>query len=104
MKKYCDISILFVLYDESFETIFKSLEKIKNFNIIIIDNKGDEKLKHEIENKYQIEKYFLSKKKKINVALFSILDEHKNLDLLVLLVYKKHDPIYHLQFFQQSLW
>ena len=62
MKKYCDISILFVLYDESVEIIFKSLEKIKNFNIIIIDNKGDEKLKNEIENKYQIEKYFLSKK------------------------------------------
>lgn len=62
MKKFNNISILFVLYDESKEIIFKSLEKVKNFNIIIVDNKGDKKLKELIESKYQIEKYFMSKK------------------------------------------
>ncbi len=61
MKKFNNISILLVLYEESKELIFKSLEKIKNFNIIIIDNNGDRKLKKVIESKYQIEKYFLSK-------------------------------------------
>ena len=51
-----DISILMVLYEESEEIIFRTLEKIKNFKIIIIDNKGNKKLK----KKLQIISKFLS--------------------------------------------
>lgn len=61
MKNFKNISIAIVLYDESEKILLKSLEKIKNFNIIIIDNKGDKKLKNIIEKKYKIEKYYLSK-------------------------------------------
>ena len=57
-----DISILMVLYEESEEIIFRTLEKIKNFKIIIIDNKGNKKLKKKITNNFKIFKYFLSEK------------------------------------------
>jgi len=49
-----------VLYDESEEIILKTLEKIKNFKIIIIDNKGDKKLKKKITSKFNISTYHLS--------------------------------------------
>jgi len=49
-----------VLYDESEEIILKTLEKIKNFKIIIIDNKGDKKLKKKITSKFNISTYYLS--------------------------------------------
>jgi len=49
-----------VLYDESEEIILKTLEKIKNFKIIIIDNKGDKKLKKKITSKFDISTYYLS--------------------------------------------
>ena len=62
MNKNSKITILIVLYDESDEIIFKNLEKIKNFKIIIVDNKGDKKLKNRITEKFEISKYYLSNK------------------------------------------
>jgi len=62
MNKNSEITILIVLYDESDEIIFKNLEKIKNFKIIIVDNKGDKKLKNRITEKFEISKYYLSNK------------------------------------------
>jgi len=62
MNKISEITILIVLYDETEEIIFKNLEKIKNFKIIIVDNKGDKKLKNRITKKFEISKYYLSNK------------------------------------------
>ena len=62
MNIISEITILMVLYDETDEIIFKNLEKIKNFKIIIIDNKGDEKLKDRIIQKFKISTYYLSDK------------------------------------------
>ena len=62
MNKISEITILIVLYDETEEIIFKNLEKIKNFKIIIVDNKGDKKLKNRITEKFEISKYYLSNK------------------------------------------
>ena len=62
MNKIFEITILIVLYDETDEIIFKNLEKIKNFKIIIVDNKGDKKLKNRITEKFEISKYYLSNK------------------------------------------
>lgn len=62
MNIISEITILMVLYDETDEIIFKNLEKIKNFKIIIIDNRGDEKLKDRIIQKFKISTYYLSDK------------------------------------------
>ena len=51
MNTLSEITICMVLYDESEEIILKTLEKIKNFKIIIIDNKGDKELKNKISDK-----------------------------------------------------
>ena len=48
---YDKITIVIVLYEEEFELINQCLESIKNFNIIIIDNAGNKKLKKEIQKK-----------------------------------------------------
>ena len=60
MINLTEITICMVLYDESEEIILKTLEKIKNFKIIIIDNKGDKKLKKKITSKFNISTYYLS--------------------------------------------
>ena len=60
MNDISEITILMVLYEESEEIIFKNLEKIKNFKIIIIDNKGNKKLKKKITSQFKISTYYLS--------------------------------------------
>ena len=62
MNKISEITILMVIYDETDEIILKNLEKIKNFKIIIIDNKGDKKLKDRITQNFEISTYYLSNK------------------------------------------
>ena len=42
---YKEITIVLVLYEEDFKLINQCLENIKNFNIVIIDNAGNKKLK-----------------------------------------------------------
>ncbi len=56
------ITVILVLYQESEDLVFKNLEKIKNFNIIILDNNSNLALKIKITEKFKIEKYILSKK------------------------------------------
>ena len=56
------ITIVIVLFKESFEIINKTLEYIKNFKIIIIDNANNQDLKKKIIKKFQIYKYILNKK------------------------------------------
>ena len=45
---YNKITIVIVLYEEDLQLINQCLENIKNFNIIIIDNAGNKKLKNGI--------------------------------------------------------
>ena len=61
MKDISQITILMVLYEESEEIVIKTLKKIKNFKIIIVDNTGDQNLK-KITNKFEISTYYLSNK------------------------------------------
>ena len=62
MRNISDITILIVLYQESEEIVFKTLEQIKNFKKIIIDNDGNYELRKKILEKYDIFEYCLNKK------------------------------------------
>ena len=57
-----EITITIVLYKEKTNLVFKCLENIKNFKIIIVDNANNVSLKKKIEEKFQIHKYILNKK------------------------------------------
>ena len=57
-----EITIIVVLYEEKASLIFKCLENIKNFKIIIVDNVGNISLKKNVEEKFKIYKYILNKK------------------------------------------
>ncbi len=57
-----EITVVIVLYRESFELISKTLSTLKSFKKIIIDNDNNLKLKKKIENDYDIYKYILNKK------------------------------------------
>ena len=59
---YNKITIIIVLYEEEFGLINDCLENIKNFNIIIIDNAGNKKLKKQIQKKFNILNYILNSK------------------------------------------
>ena len=45
---YKSLTITIVLFKENFELISKCLDKIKNFNIILIDNDGNAYLKKKL--------------------------------------------------------
>ena len=60
---YNKITIIIVLYEEEFELINRCLNNIKNFNIIIVDNAGNKKLKNKLIKKFNILKYILNQKK-----------------------------------------
>ena len=57
-----EITIIVVLYEEKTSLIFRCLENIKNFKIIIVDNAGNISLKKKVEEKFKIYKYILNKK------------------------------------------
>ena len=57
-----EITIIIVLYEEKTNLVFRCLENIKNFKIIIVDNAGNIFLKKKIEEKFRIYKYILNKK------------------------------------------
>ena len=56
-----EITILIVLYKETYGLISKTLETLKSFKKIIIDNGCDQGLKKKIESSYEIESYILNK-------------------------------------------
>tara|TARA_A100000164_G_scaffold368243_1_gene391219 strand:+ start:2616 stop:3464 length:849 start_codon:yes stop_codon:yes gene_type:complete len=62
MSLTSQISILMVLYEENMSILSRTLDQLKEFKIIIIDNSGNKKLKDEILSKYQIHEYCLNKK------------------------------------------
>ena len=57
-----ELTIVVVLFEEEKELLFKFLQNIKNFKIIIIDNSGNTKLKSQVEDAFLIHKYVLNKK------------------------------------------
>ena len=59
---YKEITIIIILYEEKAHLIFRCLENIKDFKIIIIDNAENIFLKKKIEKKFKIYKYILNKK------------------------------------------
>jgi N-acetylglucosaminyl-diphospho-decaprenol L-rhamnosyltransferase len=57
---YSKITIIIVLYEEELNLVLKSIENIKNFKIVIIDNAGNKILKNQVEQKFKIHKYILN--------------------------------------------
>ena len=57
-----EITIQIVLYEENIDLICKCLNNLKDFNVTIIDNSGNKKLKLKIEENFQNIKYILNKK------------------------------------------
>ena len=69
-----NITIIILIYEENLDVIYKCLQPIKNFKIIIVDNAADTKRKDLIEKDFKIEKYFLNQKnygfsKAINIGI-----------------------------------
>ena len=56
------ITIIIVLYREDYNLLYKTLDKIRDFKKIIIDNSNNVELKNEVEANFKIEKYILNKK------------------------------------------
>ena len=59
---YKDITIVIVLYKETFELLSKTLTPINSFKKIIIDNDGNFELKKKVESQFSINRYILNKK------------------------------------------
>ena len=57
-----ELTIIIILFEEKKDLLFKCLENIKNFKIIIIDNAGNSNLKLEVEKNFDTQKYILNKK------------------------------------------
>ena len=57
-----EITIIVLFYEEKTSLIFRCLENIKNFKIIIVDNAGNISLKKKVQEKFKIYKYILNKK------------------------------------------
>ena len=61
-NKNQELTVAIVLYKEDFDLIFKTLDKLRSFKIIIIDNANNINLKNKIIRNFTIEKYVLNKK------------------------------------------
>ena len=55
-----ELTIILVLFEEKKDLLFKCLENIKNFKVIIIDNAGNSNLKSQVEKNFYIYKYILN--------------------------------------------
>jgi len=53
------ITILIVLFNENTEIIFKTLNKLKSFKKIIVDNAGNFEIKKKIQENFLVEKYII---------------------------------------------
>ena len=82
------ITIIIVMYEESFDLICKTLEKITNFKKIIIDNAGDANMKNNIISKFGIEKYILNKKN--SLVLLAYLKKKTLKAVLFIFQYRNH--------------
>ena len=59
---YNSVTVVIVLYKESFDLVSRTLNKIKDYKIIIIDNANNHDLKKRILENYKIYKYLLNEK------------------------------------------
>ena len=57
-----ELTIQIVLYEETKEIVFKNLENLKNFKVLILDNSSNKKLKQQILNKFDIKEYIILNK------------------------------------------
>ena len=57
-----ELTIIIILYEENKELIFRCLDNIKDFKVIIVDNGADLFLKKQIEKNYKIYNYIINKK------------------------------------------
>lgn len=57
-----ELTIQIVLYEESKDLIFECLENLKNFQVLILDNSNNRKLREEILNKFNIKEYIILNK------------------------------------------
>jgi GT2 family glycosyltransferase len=57
-----EITIIILIFEEELDIIYKCLNSVKNFEIIIIDNSNDISRKEKILEKFKIYKYFLNDK------------------------------------------
>ena len=71
-----EITIIIVLYREDYKLLYKTLDKIRDFKKIIIDNSNNVELKNKVEANFKIEKYVLNKK---NVGFSSGYNQGVNL-------------------------
>ena len=62
LNLYKNITIVIVLYQESFELLSKTLTTINSFKKIIIDNNGNIELKKKIKSQFTVDQYILNKK------------------------------------------
>ena len=65
MKQYDitnKITIIIVLYREDYKLLCKTLDKIREFKKILIDNSNNVDLKNKVEENFKVEKYILNKK------------------------------------------
>ena len=56
------ITIIIVLYREDYNLLYKTLDKIREFKKILIDNSNNVDLKNKVETNFKIDKYILNKK------------------------------------------
>ena len=59
--KNSEITVLIVIYKETYELVSQTLKQLNSYPIIIIDNGNDIDLKDKIENSFKINKYILNK-------------------------------------------
>ena len=62
MTNIKDLTIQIVLYEESKDLIFECLENLKNFQVLILDNSNNRKLREQILNKFDIKEYIILNK------------------------------------------
>ncbi len=62
INDYSSVTIVIVLYKESFDLVNKTLQTLKNYKIVIIDNANNNELKKKILKNFKIYKYLLNKK------------------------------------------
>ena len=57
-----ELTVIIVLFEEKKDLLFKCLNNIKNFKVIIIDNAGNSELKSQVQKEFTIHHYILNKK------------------------------------------
>lgn len=57
-----ELTIQIVLYEENKDLIFECLKNLKNFQVLILDNSNNRKLREQILNKFDVKEYIILNK------------------------------------------